>query len=156
MMASIYFSPAQIHGIERVGDIFIPGDEVLPRFSECGFVEHIDRMLAFLPASDVKMLQLLMNLMRFMPTWGIHLLLKLTLKDRYFPGAVGANLRKLDIGLRGIVFSLYYSLLDDAADSTRRIIEGIRWDGAIHSKPEESDDLPALIKAANPLKDVKT
>ena len=154
-MASKYFSPAQIRVIERVGDIFIPGDEVLPRFSKCGFVEHVDRMVAYLPASDVEMLRLLMNIMRFMPTCGIHLLLKLTLKDRYFPGAVGANLRKLDIGLRGIVFSLYYSFLDDRDDNSRRIKEGIRWDGAIHSKPEESDDLPALIQAANPLRDIK-
>lgn len=65
--------------------------------------------------------------------------------------AVGANLRKLDIGLRGIIFSLYYSFLEDKDDNSRRIQEGMRWDGAIRSKPEESDDLPALIRSANPI-----
>ncbi len=150
-MPSKYFSADQLQVVKRLGDVFIPGDEVLPRFSECGFVDHIDRMIAFLPSRDVAMLRLLMNLLRYLPNSFIYLLVKLTLADRYFPGAIGANLRKLDIGLRGIIFSLYYSLLEDKDNNTKRIVEGIRWDGAIRSKPEESDDLPGLVRAANPI-----
>lgn len=150
-MPSKCFSLQQLQVVKRIGDVFIPGDGVLPRFSECGFTDHIDRMVVFLPASDVALLGLLMNTLRFLPDSFIHLLVKLTLADRYFPGAVGANLRKLDIGLRGIIFSLYYSFLEDKDDNSERIREGIRWDGAIRSKPEKSDDLPGLIRAANPI-----
>ncbi len=150
-MTSKYFSQQQLQVIKRIGDIFIPGDDLMPKFSECGFTDHIDRMVAFLPSSDVALLGLLTDTLRFLPDYFIVMLVKLTLSDRYFPGAVGANLRKLDIGLRGIIFSLYYSFLEDRGNNSRRIQDGIRWDGAIRSQPEESDDLPGLIHSANPI-----
>ncbi|MFZ2147654.1 MAG: hypothetical protein WAV28_10585, partial [Sedimentisphaerales bacterium] len=150
-MASKYFTPAQLRVINRIGDILAPGDGVLPRFSETGSVEQIDRMVAYLPPSDIAGLKLLTNVLRFTPGFGIRLLLKVTMLDRYFPGSIAANLRKLDIGLRGIIFSLYYSFLDDPAGHGQRIKDGIGWDGAIRTKPEEPDEMPDLIQAANPL-----
>jgi len=150
-MASKYLTFAQLQGINRIGGILAPGDGVLPRFSGCGFVEHIDRMVAYLPASDIASLQLLTNVLRFMPNFVIRLLFKLTSLDRYFPGSIGAKLRKLDIGLRGIIFALYYSFLDDPAGHGQRIKDGIGWDGAVRTKPEEPDEMPGLIQAANPL-----
>ena len=150
-MASQYFSATQLHVINRIGDIFLPGDGLLPRFSECGFVEHIDRMIAYIPPHDRDMLGRLLKILRFVPTFVMRVLLKLTQLDRFFPGAIGAHLRKLDIGLRGIVFSLYYSFLDVPGGYGQRIKEAIRWDGDIRFKPEKADELPDLIQAANPL-----
>jgi len=153
-MASKYLTLAQLQVINRTGDILAPGDGVLPRFSESGLVEHIDRMVAYLPPSDIASLQLLTNVLRFTPDFAIRLLLKLTSLDRYFPGPVGASLRKLDIGLRGIVFSLYYSFLDDPAGHGQRIKDAIGWDGAVRTKPQEPDEMPGLIQGANPLNPV--
>ena len=150
-MASKHFTLAQLQVINRIGDILAPGDGVLPRFSETGLVQHIDRMVAFLPPSDIASLKLLTNVLRFLPDFGVRLLFKLTSLDRYFPGSIAANLRKLDIGFRGIIFSLYYSFLDEPAGHGQRIKDGIGWDAAIHSKPEEPDEMPDLIQAANPL-----
>ena len=129
----------------------MPGDGVLPRFSECGFIEQIDRMIAYIPANDRDTLGRLLKILRFVPTFIIRVLLRLTQLDRFFPGAIGAHLRKLDIGLRGIVFSLYYSFLDVPGGYGQRIKEAIRWDGDIRFKPEKADELPDLIQAANPL-----
>lgn len=154
-MASKYFTLAQLQAINRIGDIFAPGDGVLPRFSETGLVEHIDRIVAYLPPSDIASFRLLTDVLRFMPDFVIRLLLKLTLLDRYFPGLVAANLRKLDIGLRGIIFTLYYSFLDHRANHGQRIRDGIGWDGAIRTKPEEPDEMPGLIQAANPFNPVQ-
>jgi hypothetical protein len=150
-MASRYFTPAQLQVLNRIGDIVAPGDDVLPRFSECGLVEHIDRMIACLPPSDIASLRLLTNMLRFAPDFAIRSLLKLTSLDRYFPRPVGASLRKLDIGLRGIIFSLYYSFLDGPGGHGQRIKDGIGWDGAIRTKPEGPDEMPDLIQGANPL-----
>jgi hypothetical protein len=150
-MASKYFTSAQLRVINRIGNILAPGDGVLPRFSDTGLAEHVDRMAAYLPPGDIASLRLLTNVLRFMPGFVIRLLLKLTSLDRYFPGPIAANLRKLDIGLRGIIFSLYYSFLDDPAGYGQRIKDGIGWDGAIRTKPEEPDEMPDLIQAANPL-----
>jgi hypothetical protein len=150
-MASKYFTPAQLRVINQIGDVLAPGDGLLPRFSETGLVEHIDRMVAYLPPGDIAGLRLLTNVLRFMPNFGIRLLLSLALLDRYFPGSIAANLRRLDIGLRGIIFSLYYSFLDGPAGYGQRIKDGIGWDGAIRTKPEEPDEMSGLIQAANPL-----
>jgi hypothetical protein len=150
-MASRHFTRAQLRVINRIGDIIAPGDGVLPRFSECALVEHIDRMVAYLPPSDIASLRSLTSVLRFAPDLAIRLLLRLTSLDRCFPGPIGATLRKLDIGLRGIVFSLYYSFLDDSAGHGQRIKEGIGWDGAIRTKPEDPDEMPYLIQNANPL-----
>jgi hypothetical protein len=150
-MASKYFTPAQLRVINRIGDILAPGDAVLPGFSETGLVEHIDRMVAYLPPRDIAGLKMLTNTLRFTPNFVIRFLLKLAMLDRYAPEPVAANLRKLDIGLRGIIFSLYYSFLDDPAGYGQRIKDGIGWDGAIRTKPEEPDEMPGLIQAANPL-----
>jgi hypothetical protein len=150
-MPSKYFSATQLHVINRIGDIFLPGDGVLPRFSECGFVEHIDRMIAYIPPHDHDTLGRLLKILRFTPTFGIRALLKLTQLDRFFPRTIGSQLRKLDIGLRGIVFSLYYSFLDVPGGYGRRIKEAIRWDGDIRFKPAKADELPDLIQAAKPL-----
>ena len=65
--------------------------------------------------------------------------------------AGGARLRKLDIGLRGIIVGLHYSFLGDPAGHGERIKEGIGWDGAICTKPEKEDEMPGLIQKANPL-----
>ena len=153
-MASRYFTPAQLQVINRVGDMIAPGDGVLPRFSECGLVQHIDRMVAYLPPSEIASLRLLTKVLRFAPDFATRLLLRLTSLDQYFPGPIGASLRKLDIGLRGITFSLYYSFLDDPAGYGQRIKDGIGWDGAIRTKPEEPDEMPDLIQGANPLNSV--
>jgi hypothetical protein len=151
-MASRYFTSAQLRVINRIGNILVPGDGVLPRFSDTGCVEHIDRMVAYLPPSDIASLRLLTNALRFMPGFVILLLFRLTSLDRYFPGPIAANLRKLDIGLRGIIFALYYSFLPDPAGHGQRIKDGMGWDGAIRTKPEGPDEMPGLIRAANPLK----
>ena len=150
-MASKYFTSAQLRVINRIGDIIAPGDDVLPRFSECGLVEYVDRMVAYLPESDIASLRLLTSILRPAPDLAIRLLLGLTSLDRRFPGPVGARLRKLDIGLRGITWGLYYSFLGGPAGHGQRIKDGIGWDGAIRTKPEEPDEMPGLIQKANPL-----
>ncbi len=150
-MTSKYFTPAQLQVFNRIGDIIAPGDGVLPRFSETGLIHQIDRMAAYIPAQDAAGLRLLADTLRFMPDLAIRLLLKITTLNRYFPGPVGANLRKLNLGLKGIVFNLYYSFPDDPSGFSLRIREGISWDGAIRTRPAEPDDLPALVEAANPL-----
>jgi hypothetical protein len=150
-MASKYFTSAQLRVINRIGDIIAPGDEVLPRFSECGLVEHVDRMVTYLPGSDVARLRLLTSVLRFAPDLTIRLLLRLASLDRCFPGRIGADLRKLDIGLRGIILGLYYSFLDGPAGHGQRIKDGIGWDGAIRTKVQEPDEMPGLIQKANPL-----
>ena len=150
-MGSEHFLPREWKAFERVGDILIPGDDVLPKFSACGFYSHVDRLVGCLPKSDVTQLRLLLTVLGFLPNFIIRLILKLASLDGYFPGFLGVNLRKVSTGLRGIVFSLYYSFLEDTNGWGERIREGIDYDAAVRTKLEREDDLPGLIEAANPL-----
>lgn len=150
-MASKNFTPAQWRVVERIGDIVIPGDETLPAFSACGFYTHVDRLADSMQKGDLSLLKLLLMILRFMPDFVIRFILFVASKERYFPGFIGVNLRKLITGLRGIIFSLYYSFLDNTNGCGQEVKEALAYDAAIRTELEEADDLPALVEAANPL-----
>jgi hypothetical protein len=151
MMVSQILSLSERKEIERIGDILAPGDDLLPRFSACGFAEHADRMLLYLPGDEVARLRLFLRFTRFLPLWALRAVLKATALDRFLPNFAGSRLRKLEMGLRGLVFSLYYSFLDVPSGCGRRIQGAIRWDAAIRTQPEDADDLPDLVQRANPI-----
>jgi len=150
-MASKHFSPDQWKTLERIGDILIPGDETLPVFSVCGFYNHVDRLVGFLQESDVKDMRQLLNVMKYLPNFVIRFILWIATKEHFFPGPIGLNFRKLNVGLRGITFSLYYSFLNNTNGCGQRVKEVIDYDAAIRTKLEKADDMPNLVESANPL-----
>ncbi len=137
--------------IERIGDILAPGDDTLPAFSQCGFAEHADRMLLYLPEGERVRLRRFLRFTRLLPLCAVRVLLRSKALDRFLPNFAALPLRKLELGLRGLVFSLYYSFLDTPSGCGRRIQEAVGWDAAIRTRPELPDDLPELIRGANPL-----
>ncbi len=150
-MDSRFLASAELREIDRIGDILIPGDRMMPRFSECTLSAHADRMLLFLPKAEVIRLRLLLRFSRLLPCFALRLLLRATTLDRFLPLFAASRLRKLEMGLRGLVFSLYYSFLDTPSGCGCRIQEAIGWDAAVRTKPEDPDGLPGLVQRANPL-----
>jgi hypothetical protein len=151
-MASEHLTIAEWKALERIGDIIIPGDEVLPPFSACGFYNHVDRIVGCLLENDLTQLRGFLRVMQFMPKFVIRFILKVASLDRYFPGVIGFNLRTLSTGLRGIPFALYYSFLDNTNGCGQKVKEGIDYDAAVRTRLKAKDDLPALVEDANPLK----
>ena len=60
-MTSKYLSTRQVKGILKVGDIIIPGDEELPKFSETDFLIHIDRIMDYMSKDDLNGFRFLMT-----------------------------------------------------------------------------------------------
>ena len=144
-MISKYFSKTQIKGLQKVGDIIIPGDLEFPAFSKTGFIIHVDRILDYLPATERKNFCHLMILFRFLPKFLLRILFTLTDKNAKFPWLLGTALRLLDIGVKGVVFTLYYSMLKEPIPMGEKITQLIKWDAKVErpkSDPNASSALP--------------
>ncbi len=102
------FSNRAICGLNKIGDCYIPGDESMLSFSRSQCTSELSRVLEYLPASDFKSLQLLLILLSFLPKIILLGLAKLLEWSPRLPGLFGSPLRLIRIGLRGLIFSLYY------------------------------------------------
>ncbi len=106
---SNYLTQTEIRGLNKVGDLVIPGGYGLPSFSQTGCVTHVDEVMEATPPADVKDFKLLMKVFSVAPLFFIRGILKLLDKESVFPEPVGGLLRLLNVGIKGVVFSLYYS-----------------------------------------------
>lgn len=102
-------TPKATRGMEKAGDLLVPGTEGLPSFSQSGLIREADRMLAYLPGGDRKKLVDLAELFAWLPSWAIAALFWLAGHASRFPDPVGSLLRQLDLGVKGFLYTLYYS-----------------------------------------------
>ena len=136
-------SPAQLASLIRVGDLMIPGDADLPSFSASGCAQQADRMLAHMYDADREGILLLLNLFRFLPRVAVRGLLRLCDHEASFPDPIGAGLRMIGIGVKGVVMTLYYSGLDE------RVLPAIGWDARVEGEPIPADaPLPPQVSTA--------
>ena len=108
-MASSYLSKSAIKGLTRIGDILIPGNDEFPSFSTFMCMDHIDDLVAYAPQDDIKDLGKVLGLLSFMPKRVLLWLVKTMSKSHTKTGPLGIVLRQLNMGIRGLIFSLYYS-----------------------------------------------
>jgi hypothetical protein len=109
MGVSKHLGTRQLRGIEKAGDILIPGDGEFPRFSATGAVRAIDRILDFMPLGDLGDLKMLLTVLGWMPGFLVGWLLRfLERAPDMSDGGLGPILRMVRLGVRGLVMSLYY------------------------------------------------
>jgi hypothetical protein len=106
---SALLSQRQLTAIERIGDIMLPGGEGFPSFSQTGCITHIDPLLEVTPAEDVTGLKILLTVLSFLPSLLLVGFLRLVEKDERLPAFLGSVFRNIDLGLKGLVMSTYYS-----------------------------------------------
>ena len=123
-------SPLQVKGLNKLGDVVCPGSGELPRFSKTNVFQHADRLLEYMPEEDLSGIRVLLGLFSFTPKFMIALLLRFTEK------AKTGIFRLLNLGLKGIIFTLYYSALDDQGEE---IINTLQCQSKILSVPDEED-----------------
>ena len=105
-----YLDRRQLRTIDRLGDLMIPGDSELPRFSATAPVRRVDRLFETMPADDLGDLKLLLTILSFFPGFLLAGFLRLLEKSPACPSWAGGGVfRMIRLGLRGIVMSLYYS-----------------------------------------------
>jgi hypothetical protein len=106
---SEFLNQRQLNALERLGDLLLPGGEGFPTFSATGCLAHVDELLAATPAQDLRDLRLLLTLLSVFPGGLLKALLNMIEARERFPNSIAAPLRLLNLGLKGIIFSLYYS-----------------------------------------------
>jgi aldehyde dehydrogenase (NAD+) len=143
-MTTATLTRTQLAGLRKVGDLMIPGDGDLPSFSASGCAQHADRMIAHMNTGDREGIALLLGAFRFLPNLVLRALLRLTGRHADVPEAIAAPLRMINIGVKGVVMTLYYSGLDEPGD----ILRGIKWDAKIVDRPSESSALEGAAAAA--------
>lgn len=101
-----YFQKAALN---RLGDVICPKNGEFPSFSELDCVHHAHIVLDELPPQDCSDLKMLLTVLWFLPAPFLRIFLYLIEKMKDLNGEVGALIRMLNFGLRGVAFSLYYS-----------------------------------------------
>ena len=102
-------SPLAKKGLCRLGDIICPKNEEFPSYSELGVIEFVDEMLETAPESDIQDLGLVLMILSFMPTFVLVWLVKSMNNSHHKEGIISNLFRQLDFGIKGIIFSTYYS-----------------------------------------------
>ena len=126
-MQSIHFSPAALKGLNRIGDIFIPGGNDLPSFSEFGGIEHVDDIIAYTPEEDVASLSMVFIVFSVLPKGILCWVAKQMIAASYRDGFLDSLLRQLNIGLKGILYSCYYSGKGGSSYEGKNPLEVIRY-----------------------------
>lgn len=108
-MTSQYLSKWALKAINRIGDIIIPRNGEFPAFSEVGGIEHIDDLVSYAPPGDIGDLNLLLTVLAFMPRFVLVWIVKQMEGAHHSTGALADIFRQLDYGLRGLIYSCYYT-----------------------------------------------
>ena len=108
-MKSTYLRNSAIKGLTRIGDILIPGNDEFPSFSAFMCLDHIDDLVAYAPKDDIKDLSMVLSILSVMPRSVLKWLVNKMAVAHKKTGPSGTLFRQLNMGIRGIVFSLYYS-----------------------------------------------
>jgi hypothetical protein len=107
--ASELFSTKQISGLNKLGDIIMPENGEFPAFSKTGCAHHIDIAMMNAHPDDVRDFGFLLLFCYYSPAMMIRLILDCADNADRFPFFITPLLRKLNIGIKGVVVSLYYS-----------------------------------------------
>ena len=102
-------SPRAKQALSRIGDILLPKNGEFPSFSETGSIEYIDDLTAYAPESDIGDLSMVLSILSFMPGFILKWLVNQMENSQNSSGMLSSVFRQLDFGLRGLIFSCYFS-----------------------------------------------
>ena len=106
---STLFSVRQLKGLQKLGDVMMPGGQGFPSFSETGSIAYVDTAMGSAHPDDIRDFGLLLLFFYVAPVPVIHWVVTLADNSERFPPGIAALLRKLNIGIKGVLVSLYYS-----------------------------------------------
>lgn len=149
MIVSRYLTPVQVKGFLKVADVLAPGHKEMPKFSKTDFGHFLDDVLEEANSQDREDLGLLFTIFRFIPKFIISIILTLSEKDDIGPMVWQTNMRKINIGLKGIIFALYYSRLPDSNNKGAEIFKSIGWDTKIPGFDPSKYEIHEEVKSLN-------
>lgn len=119
---------SQTRGLVKAGNIYCPGSQLLPSFEESDCAQNIDQILPHIRPSDQHDLKLLLNVLAYAPRFTIWFLIWFC-EVSYSWSLPNWNLiRQLRLGLRGLIFALYYGSVKPHFDSHPARLIGFTFD----------------------------
>lgn len=106
---SKHLSAFHLNSLSRLGDMYIPGTQRLPSFSQSGCLQHLDIILDGIHPDDLAAVRWLLVFLRFLPRWAIRKLLSMMDQHDQYHEWIAAPLRLVSLAIKGLVMSLYYS-----------------------------------------------
>lgn len=106
---SKFLSNSALHTINRMGDLMLPASGDFSSFSQTGCIEHIDDILLFAPEDDISSLNTLLSIMSVFPGSLLKWIIRNMETSHTKNGGISVLFRQLDFGLKGIIFTCYYS-----------------------------------------------
>jgi len=113
---------------QRVGKVLVPGNDHLPPYDYTNAVQWVPEILAASGQEDEESIRWVVVLMGLLPLFAIAWMLKLVSVVAYKTGPVGALPRLLMIGIKGVIYTSYYSGVDRAGDGTSQVYSGMHVD----------------------------
>lgn len=104
------FNNQAVKGIKRIGDVFLPGNQEFPSYSQAGGTYKLNDIIKYAPGEDIEALNLVLMIFSITPKFILKGLVKLmgNATENGKLGLIPTTLRQLDLGLRGILYSTYY------------------------------------------------
>lgn len=102
----------QRRGLNRLGDVMIPGGDGFPSFSQSNAAEGADRMLPYMYSADRDPFKMLLTAFAYLPKPAIAGFVALVSSHRKAPEPLARLFRLANLGIKGVVHSFYYSNLD--------------------------------------------
>jgi aldehyde dehydrogenase (NAD+) len=127
-----HLTEQELTGLLKAGEVLLPGDEISPDFRAGTKPEEIHRILNYMGREDLEDVKLLLQIFSFLPKFFIHFILWISRFDEKVPSFIGTAFRQIQIGVRGLVYTLYYSDLTD----DEKIFKDISWDAKVNIKKE--------------------
>ncbi|MCG8673182.1 MAG: hypothetical protein MI867_27590 [Pseudomonadales bacterium] len=134
---SNYFNSIQLTSLQRIGNLYMPGNGNMPSFSETACLEHVDVVLDEIDPGDRSLLGLLLLALRWVPLFLIEILLKQMDQHHRYPELLAGPLRLMSLALKGISMSLYYSGMQGAQSQGASVFSVM--DYSLHCEPDSAD-----------------
>lgn len=106
-----FFSTRATKGLLKVGEIYCPKNGEFPSFKEAAGTTYLPGLVANVPADDFSSLSMVLAIFSFLPNGILKWIINACTNSQSNPsdGILPSLLRQLNIGLRGLCYSIYYS-----------------------------------------------
>jgi len=109
----ITLKKSHLKGLERLGRVVMPPDSDFPSFDEIGAEEYVNRMVDYMYEDDRSSILFILKMFSITPLFKIRWFMSLIETGSKWRGMAGAPFRMLQIALKGLIFTVYYSDLTE-------------------------------------------
>ena len=123
------FSTRATKGLLKVGEIYCPKNGDFPSFNEVAGTFKLNNLVKNVPSDDFNSLNLVLAIFSFLPNGILNWIITACTKSQSNPsdGIIQSTFRQLNIGLRGLCYSTYYSEFNNPNYSGKKPLEVIDY-----------------------------